>query len=134
MSEDQARALLIGLYLDKAEQAYHASARAVEDGDPFTALNRLYYACFYALTAALLADGRQFVKHSGVRSALNQYLVHAGSLSDEVGEFYNRLFDDRHRADYDPRAVFEIADVQERLLVARGFLDQMRRLATPRTT
>ena len=133
MSEDQARFTLIGLYLDKAEQAYGASTRAVEDGDVFTAINRLYYACFYALTAALLANGKQFVKHSGVRSALNQYLVHAGSLGDEVGEFYNRLFDDRHRADYDPRAVFDIADVQERLGVARAFLDQMRLLADPRT-
>lgn len=126
MSEDQNRALLISLYIEKAEQAYAASSRAAQADDPFTALNRLYYACFYALTAALLADGKQFVKHSAVRSALNQYLVHAGSLSDEIGEFYNRLFDDRHRADYDPRAEFEMADIRQRLAVARQFLDQMR--------
>ena len=57
MSEDQARFTLIGLYLDKAEQAYGASTRAVEDGDVFTAINRLYYACFYALTAPCLQTG-----------------------------------------------------------------------------
>ena len=38
-------------------------------------VNRLYYACFYAISALLIFDGLSSSKHSGVRSFFNQEYV-----------------------------------------------------------
>ncbi len=42
------------------------------------AINRAYYALFYAVSALLLEEGRRFSKHSGVRAAFNRDLVKPG--------------------------------------------------------
>ena len=38
-------------------------------------VNRLYYACFYAVSALLLQKGLSSSKHTGVRSLFNQHYV-----------------------------------------------------------
>ena len=40
-------------------------------------VNRLYYACFYAVSALLLTDGLSSSKHTGVRSLFNRYYVNS---------------------------------------------------------
>jgi uncharacterized protein len=58
--------------------------------DAYTfAINRAYYALFYAVSALLLEEGRRFSKHSGVRAAFNRDLVKPGRLSRKHGELYN---------------------------------------------
>lgn len=129
MNRDAACEILVQRYFAKADQAWRTACLNCQAGDANGALNRLYYACFYALTAQMLADGRQFVRHSAIRNALNEHLVHAGTLADELGRFYNRLFTDRSDADYEPMAEFDLGDVQQRLPVAEVFIATMKRLA-----
>jgi len=38
-------------------------------------VNRLYYACFYAVSALLVMDGLSSSKHAGVRSLFNRQYV-----------------------------------------------------------
>lgn len=58
------------------------------------AASRAYYAAFYAATAALLADGFETSKHSGVIAAIHLRFVRAGRLSVDQGKalnwWYNR--------------------------------------------
>lgn len=129
MNKQAASEILIARYFAKADQALRTASLNCEAGDVSGAVNRLYYACFYALTAQMLADGKQFVRHSAIRNALNEHLVHAGVLAAELGRFYNRLFTDRCDADYEPMAEFDLADIQARLPVAAAFIAAMKRLA-----
>lgn len=129
MNRGTALEILITRYFAKADQAWRTASLNCEAGDANGAINRLYYACFYALTAQMLGDGKQFVRHSAIRNALNEHLIHAGMLAPELGRFYNRLFTDRSDADYEPMAEFELADVQARLPVAEAFIATMKRLA-----
>lgn len=70
MNESDAQKTLIGLWLEKAEEAM-ASAKLELNADHVNfAVNRLYYACFYAVTALLLRDGKQFARHSAIRSRI----------------------------------------------------------------
>ena len=55
------------------------------------AANRLYYACFYEVNALLLKDGLSSVKHSGIRSLLNQKYIKTGSISEKAGVVYNHI-------------------------------------------
>lgn len=132
MNRDAALEILIKRYFAKADQAWRTASLNCEAQDANGAINRLYYACFYALTAQMLADGKQFARHSAIRNALNEHLVHAGMLAPELGRFYNRLFTDRSDADYEPMAEFDLADVQARLPLAEAFIATMKRLANSR--
>ena len=62
-----------------AEEAI-ASARAdIDAGRRRSAINRAYYAAFYAVSAVLLGRGRHFVKHAGVlHRPTSRDLIHPG--------------------------------------------------------
>jgi hypothetical protein len=75
-------------------------------------VNRCYFAAFYAASAVLLDKGRRFVKHSGVRAAVHRDLVKTGLLSVELGQVYDRLFQERQLGDYVELVEFDRNDVE----------------------
>jgi hypothetical protein len=100
MSPQEGRRRAAALWIEKARRALDSAEAELAAGRADFALNRCYYAAFYAATAALLSRGHRFSKHAGVRGALHQQLVKPGLLSIEWGRFYDRLFEDRQRVDY----------------------------------
>ena len=66
-----------------------------------TAINRLYYACYYAATALLLHNDIKASTHSGVRQMLGLHFVKTGKISTDLGKVFTDLFDKRHASDYD---------------------------------
>lgn len=125
MSEAEARAVLVDRLMAKAHQAISAARRELSAGDSGLASNRVYYACFYALSAVLLKEGQQFVKHTGVRAAMHQHLVSRGRLSKELGRFYDKAFAERQEADYNALADFDPVSVGERISEAERFVAAM---------
>jgi uncharacterized protein (UPF0332 family) len=69
--------------------------------------NRLYYACFYAVTALLGKKGLSATKHSGVKAFFNQHFVKSGHVSKEKGRLYNNLFEARQEGDYVDFVLFD---------------------------
>jgi uncharacterized protein (UPF0332 family) len=113
---------VIDYWMRRADEAL-ASMRLEEATDHYHfAVNRAYYACFYAASAVLLQEGCKFVKHSGVRSAVHQELVKTGRLDVRWGDVYDQLFDSRHRADYIALAEFDAEDAAELIREAEGFV------------
>jgi len=52
-------------------------------------VNRLYYACFYAVSALLIRHGLSSSKHTGVRSLFNRHYVRTGVVPKELAQLYN---------------------------------------------
>ncbi len=75
-------------------------------------VNRLYYACFYAVSALLSKHDLSSSKHSGVRSFFNRHFVKTGIISKETAEIYNSLFERRQEGDYEVFVKFEEDDVK----------------------
>jgi uncharacterized protein (UPF0332 family) len=123
MTREEAKREAARLWMEKADDALRAAKRERELS-PASSLNRAYYACFYAATAVLIREGRQFVKHSGVRSALHRYLIRPGRLPKDLGDSYDRLMSVRQKADYEavvswtPEHAAEAIEVAERLVTA----------------
>jgi uncharacterized protein (UPF0332 family) len=65
------------------------------------ALNRLYYACFYAVSAWLAYKGFSSSKHTGIRSLFNRQLIQTHILTNRQGALYNDLFELRQEGDYE---------------------------------
>ncbi|MGB9860567.1 MAG: HEPN domain-containing protein [Moorellaceae bacterium] len=81
MKEELKQLVLYQLVLYRTERAKEAIEEAellFSKGHIRTSVNRLYYACFYAASAILLAKGYSSAKHSGIRSLFYQKLVKTG--------------------------------------------------------
>jgi len=128
MNEGEARKTLIGLWLEKAEESLASAELELNAGHTNFAVNRLYYACFYAVTALLLRDGKQFTRHSGIKSEFSRNYIKPGRVDVKWNKFYQKLFDDRQEGDYIPTATFEAPDVSTCLQQAREFIDLIRGL------
>lgn len=93
-------------------------------------INRLYYSCFYAVTALLLHDNLSSSKHTGIRSLFNQHYVKKGKITREWAEFYNDLFEKRQESDYVDFVKFEEDQVKPLLSKAKAFIQQIEDLLT----
>lgn len=74
-------------------------------------VNRLYYACFYAVSALLVADGLSSSKHTGIRSLFNSQYVKPGKIPKDLARIYNDLFERRQEGDYIDFVNFEDSQV-----------------------
>lgn len=92
---------LIAYRLQRAREALEEARLLADHGHTNAAVNRLYYACFYAVSALLYSHGFSAVKHSGVRSLFGRHFVKTGLVSKELGAFYNDLFEYRQESDYE---------------------------------
>jgi uncharacterized protein (UPF0332 family) len=113
-------------------------ARAVESIEKADALaaahhwngcrNRLYYACFYAVSALMAHDGESPSKHTGVRSFLNQHFIRTGRLEPDLGAFYNTLFDMRLDGDYEDFTAFDEQQVRPLIVYGKRFVARVEEL------
>lgn len=116
---------ILRLYQEKAENALD-DMRLLRDHQRWTAaLSRAYYAAFYALTAALYSLGVVRSKHSGIRSALSQFLVAPGLVEEEYKDIYHALFKARGYSDYEPRYKPSQAEALQLLGDAERFVRRM---------
>lgn len=132
MNKEQADQILIQLWLEKAADALASAKLELAEGHLGFAVNRLYYGCFYAVTALLLTSGQQFTRHSAVMSEFNRAYVKTGKVDVAWSKFYQKLFADRQESDYIPTATFEPADIVQRLQQAESFVATLRALIDPR--
>lgn len=128
MNKQEARKTLTKLWLNKADDAFDSAKLELAEGHTSFAVNRLYYCCFYAVTALLLQDGKEFTRHSAVKSEFNRSYVKTGTLAVKWSKFYQRLFDDRQEGDYIPTATFEHSAIAERIEQAASFIKTIRSL------
>ncbi len=66
-----------------------------------SAINRLYYAAFYAVNALLVHSGINSSSHSGLRSQFSLHFIKTGKLEKKFGRLLSELYDWRQKGDYD---------------------------------
>jgi hypothetical protein len=109
--KEETRTLVI-YRLERAREALEEANILLERGHANTFVNRLYYACFYAVSALLLTRELSSAKHSGVRSLFHQHFVKSGIVDTELGQLYDRLFDNRQKGDYTDLIRFDLNEVR----------------------
>lgn len=125
---DAQREALVKYWFEKAHESLESARNEYRDGRLSFAMNRIYYACFYALTAVFRDKGKTFKKHKGLRSALHRDLVRNGIVEDRWGKFFDEVFEARQRGDYTPMVKFEPDQLEDSLQQAAHFLQVMEEL------
>ena len=113
---------LIRYKISRAEETLAEARVMLQTSHPYGAANRIYYACFYAVTALLLTRNLSSSKHSGVIALFNRHFVKPGLISVDMGKFYSRMFDNRLESDYADWVEVKKQDVQEDLVYAEELI------------
>jgi uncharacterized protein (UPF0332 family) len=89
------------VYLDGARDALRSAQFNLDGGFYGVAVNRAYYAFFYAATALLLTLDLTRSKHSGVLAAFREHFVKPGSFSVHDSRAYGEALELRNVTDYE---------------------------------
>jgi hypothetical protein len=122
---DKIRAL-VQYRLDQADEALRAAASNLEEGLTRSAVNRAYYAMFYAVPALLAIEKKETSRHSAAMALFDQFFVKPGSLPKDLSTWLHGAFALRQQVDYGtepPPAADEVAEVLDE---ARRFVVRVR--------
>lgn len=119
---------LIRYRLARAAETLLEAEQMLQQGHANTFVNRLYYACFYAVLALSIPKGFSSSKHSGVRAFFHKEFIKTGMLEVRLGSLFDRLFDTRQKADYVDLVYFDAGEVGPWLDEARDFVESVNAL------
>ena len=119
---------LVKYKLERSGETLEEAKIMLRSSHLFGAANRIYYACFYAVSALLLSKDLSSHKHSGVLSLFNRHFVKTGLIPVELGKFYSRLFDTRIESDYADLVTIDLKEIQDNLKTAEIFIPAVKSL------
>ena len=102
---------LIQYRIARAKEAFTDAEILISEERWNAAANRMYYACFYVVSAYLVFRDLNAVTHSGLKAAFNLELVKTGKIDRADGILFNRLFTIRQQADYEDFVNIQEMDV-----------------------
>lgn len=89
-----------------------------------TAVNRLYYACYYAVSALLLTQNIKIKSHKGARQMFGLHYGKTGAIDKTLAKFFTDLYDMRQTGDYDDFIEYTKEDILDLLKNANDFISQ----------
>lgn len=111
------RDALIKIRLEQAKKAAASAAALIALDDLAGALNRMYYAMFYAVLALALRENFETSKHGHLQGWFNKNYIKSGVFAPVMFKMLRDAFNRRIEADYElgePPSEAEIPDlVQE---------------------
>jgi uncharacterized protein (UPF0332 family) len=124
MTRDRNLQDLVHHWLGKAAESLESARSELDAGRQAFAVNRLYYALFYLVTAALTIKGEKHGKHSAVRSSFHREYVRTGKVDKSFGKLYDELFHARHQGDYMPMVTFDEKVIRQQLQDVEKFISE----------
>jgi uncharacterized protein (UPF0332 family) len=93
-----------------------------------TAINRIYYGCYYMVIALLYQKQLPTHTHKGVRVLFALHFVKEELVSKEDGHFFSTLYDSRQDSDYEDFVTNDIETATDLLRKAEIFVKKLSKL------
>jgi len=93
-------------------------------------VNRIYYSCYYAVSALLLKKSIETSSHKGIRQMFGLHFIMEGIVSKEDGLFFSDLYDRRQSGDYDDFVLYDEDTTMNLYNQSEGFIARMVELVT----
>jgi uncharacterized protein (UPF0332 family) len=127
MSEEQAA--LVRYRLDEAKETLEEARLLARESRWRGALNRVYYAMFYATLALLAVRQSASSRHSGIIALFHREYVRPGLFAREWARYLDIAFNLRNRSDYQDFITPDVVQVEELLEAAESFITEAERLS-----
>lgn len=105
----------------KAILKHHLTTRA--------AINRAYYAIFYAALALFLKENLllKTSKHKGVVAFFDKEFVHTNKFNKKYSMIFHSLFSLRQKGDYEDFIEITTAEAKEKINLAKDFISEVKK-------
>jgi len=111
--------------LHRAQETFEEAQMLFEGEHLSGAVNRIYYAMFYAVSALALSHDFKTSSHTQLRGYFNREFVKTGIVPLELGKAYNLAFENRTKGDYTDLTTFEREKVSQMLQDAETFINTL---------
>jgi len=126
----QERQELVAYKIKRAKETLVEVESHIQNQLWITAVNRLYYACFYAVSALLIDKEIESQTHSGTKQMFGFHFIKPGIITADSGKFYSTIFSLRQTGDYDAFVEFDQEYVAALLAPATDLIAQVERALT----
>jgi uncharacterized protein len=86
--------------IDKSNETFNDAQFLAKNKKWNLCINRLYYACFYIVSALLASKDIHPRSHNGVKTRFSHDFIKTGILNKDMGSLYAELFEMRQESDY----------------------------------
>ena len=128
------RDALVAIRLQRAQKTMLEVKSNMELAYWNLAVNRLYYACYYAVVALLIKNGITAHTHAGVINQFGLHFVTKRIIGIEQGKFYKQLFNLRQSGDYDDWFYIDEADILPLVEPAEKFIAEIEKIINQNNT
>ena len=128
MLTDEERKALVANKVRRSRETWMEAQGIIENKFWHAAANRMYYTCYYMVTALLLKNGHSSHTHGGIIGLFELHFIKTGIVSSELGKFYSQLYELRQTGDYDDWKVVTEVDVMPLVPTVEVFLDTLEQL------
>ena len=127
MTDSEKIRALVRYRLEQADEANTAAGLSLANGLERSAVNRAYYAMFYAVLALLASRQAETSRHSGAIAQFDQLYVKPQLFGPEFSRWLHDAFLRRQSADYGAEITLSRDEIATLLERARAFVSEVRR-------
>lgn len=112
----------------KSDEAFNDAKLLAQNGSWNSSVNRLYYACYYIVSALLLQNDINAQTHAGSKTQFGLHFIKTRIVDIEQGKLYADLMDWRQKGDYGDMFDFDKETVEPLIEPVAGFLNTIKTL------
>jgi len=116
---------LITYRISRSFETLKEAEKMIENQFWNASINRIYYACFYAVSGLLLKKGIDTSTHKGIRQMFGLHFVQTGMISKEFARFFSDLYDRRQTGDYDDFVAYDEETSVKLFSLANEFVQEI---------
>lgn len=124
---------LLTYRLEQADESLEATRTLLAKRLTRPAVNRAYYAMFYAVLALLSVEKKETSKHSGAIALFDRDYVKSGVFKKDFSRWLHNAFDLRQRSDYAAEYQVSMEEAEEALNNAELFVKEIQKYLSEST-
>jgi uncharacterized protein (UPF0332 family) len=113
--------------LEQADESLEATRTLLDKRLTRPAVNRAYYAMFYAVLALLSVVKKETTKHSGAIALFDRDFVKPGIFKKDFSRWLHDAFDLRQRSDYSAEYLVSMDEAEKTLKNAESFVEEIKK-------
>ena len=125
---EEERNILVTYRIQRAKETLADADGLIKNGSYNSAVNRLYYACYYAVIALLVKNGINAQTHQGVIQMFSLHFIVNNKIDKRHSIFYGKLFNSRISGDYDDFVRYDYEMVASLQSKAKKFITEIENL------
>lgn len=114
--------------IKEADEAFKSGKALLKIDDYRGAINRFYYAAYYATQSLLILKGKDARTHSGNLYLFREEFIKTGQLPPETNGLLSNLLDERIESDYGPLTEPTREEAASAAKNCESFLKQARKI------